>query len=368
MKKWIVVFIILLSTTALHAQERIYHFTSDFLFRYERQQFPDIFPGRDDVDRFRVRWRPGVVIKPNLIWTIGLEVEANGIHESDGDVDPPRFPEFHSPIFDRDNFKRNSVVLSKAFAKYSPTSDLEFIGGKFDNPFITTEMVWDNDLRPNGGVLKVSAGADDEAWRITGRIGDFYASHYLHDRTNVVAAQGAFILTEGVTKLTFAASYYDHNVHDLDPSLVRTNTRSGFGLLNDYNLFDLIGRVRFGFEFVPIMAQFDYVHNTAANSFDPSMPGNGDTGWLVEATVGQFEEVGDFELGWAYHHVESDAVLAAYNTDDWWFPTRGEGYRIHGGLMVAPHVIISASYLNQSFIDQSPEFKRWQVNCIVKWP
>jgi Putative porin len=343
-------------------------FTSNLLLIFERQEFPQVPIPRESVDRYRVRWRPGLLFLIHPDFEIGVEAVANGIEESDENVQPPRFPEFHNPLFDRDNFRRNKIVLSRAFARYAPSPAFELIGGKFENPFLVTPMVWDRDeLHPNGGVVTVSYASEDEAVRWTGRFADFYATQYYGDRTNLIAAQGILQLSAGLSRLIFSGAYYNHDVKDLAVQLFRTNTRSGGSLANDYNLVDLIARIRLSFR-IPVIGQFNYVKNTAADVFQPNQPGNGDQGYLAEIVIGQIQQPRDFRIGFTHHHVESDAVLAAYNTDQWWFPTRGEGYRIHGSFMAWKSLILHASYLNQTLIDQDNEFKRWQFSAEIPWP
>src|SRR5262249_44341640 len=161
-------------------------------FRYEVQQFPD---AREDVKRARVRWRPGVSFHASPSIEVGAEAEINLIHESDEDA---LVPQFHTPTFDRDNFKRDDIVLSRAFVRFNPKPDFEVIGGKFENPFLTSEMVWDKDLHPNGGAVSVSHSFHQEAFSLKATAGDFYATHYLHDRTNVFGLQGVLNATSGI--------------------------------------------------------------------------------------------------------------------------------------------------------------------------
>jgi len=348
------------------SQSRL-QFHSNALLRYENQEFPDSPPGRESVDRYRIRWRPELLFQIHPDAQIGIEAEANWINESDDDVRPPRFPEFHTPAFDRDNFKRDAVVLSKAFVRYLPSQKFFIVAGKFDNPFLTSELLWDDDLRANGAALSASYESPAGSNSLTLRAADFYASHYLHDRTNVLAVQGIFQATTGAARWTFASTYYDHNVDELGTSLVRTNTRSGATVLNDYNLLDMIARIRINL-LLPLRVQVDYVVNTAKETFIPTLAGNGDQGLLAEFFVGNIEKPHGFRLGYAYHRVESDAVFAAYNTDDWWFPTRGEGYRLRGSFKPIEHMILSLSYLKQTLIGQEAEFKRLQVSAEIDWP
>jgi hypothetical protein len=366
MKRILVLVAVLLSWN-VYAQEKI-HFSSNLLLRYDRQEFPRTQAAyRADVERYRVQWRPFLLfyITPEL--EAGVQAEANWIDESDEDVEPPAFPEFHTPLFDRDNFKRDEVYLSRAYLKYSPSPNLQIIGGKFENPFFVTELVWDHDLQPNGAAVSISAESHDGTFRFTGRVADFYASHYLHDRTNLVGVQGVIQATAGPARFTFSTAYYDHQVDDLAVPLLRTNTRSGTVLANDYNLVDLIARARWNLT-IPITAQIDYVKNVAADNFISPGVGNGDSAYMADFLVGQLQEPFDFRAGFAYHWVESDAVLAAYNIDEWWFPTRGEGYRIHGSVLPLKQLAFHVSYINQTLIDQDSEFKRWLVSAEINWP
>jgi hypothetical protein len=348
----------------LYAQNKV-QFSSNLLLRYDRQEFPEV-PYRETVERYRVQWRPTLLFFLTPEVELGLQAEANWIDESDEDVEPPLFPEFHTPLFDRDNFKRDAVVLSRAYLKYAPSPNFQMIGGKFENPFFVTELVWDHDLQPNGAALSASYENEDGSLRFTGRIADFYASHYLHDRTNLIGVQGVLQATSGPARFTFSGAYYDHHVDDLAVPLLRTNTRNGTELANDYNLVDLIARARWNLS-IPITAQIDYVINVAADNFAPGA-GNGDSAYMADILLGQLQEPFDFRAGFAYHWVESDAVLAAYNIDEWWFPTRGEGYRIHGSVLPLKQLAFHVSYIHQTLIDQEPEFKRWLISAEINWP
>jgi len=366
MKRLFSFFCFLLTASFCFAQGNRVRFKSELLLRFERQQFPD---NREDVDRYRLRWRPGLLFQLHPSLEAGVEAEINWIDESDEDTPLPGFtsPQFHTPLFDRDNFKRDAIVLSKAFVKFAPSPRLEILGGKFENPFLVSELLWDRDLRPNGGTVSVSYESANGSFLLTGRAGDFYATHYLHDRTNVIAVQGMFQATAGISRWTVALSYYDHDTNELDPALLRGNTRTVALLLNDYNLLDLIGRFRLNLK-IPVTAQIDFVTNRSADVFTPGLAGNGDQGYLLEFFIGQLQSRGNFRIAYGRHRVESDAVLAAYNTDDWWFPTRGEGYRITGAVMLLQSMSIHVSYLNQTLIDQSAEFKRLQISAEFNWP
>ncbi|MCI0411224.1 putative porin [bacterium] len=381
---------LLLVSVSVFAGDRM-RFTSQLMLRYERQTFTQIPLPRDAVNRYRLRWRPGLLFLPHPDLELAIEGEANVIEESDEDVPAPRSPEFHTPVFDRDNFKRDDVVLSRAYLRYTPVPQLDLRAGKFENPFLVTEMLWDNDLHPNGVALQTEYVSADEKIRLTGRIADYYASHYQDDRTNVFAVQGGVQTRLGNATVTFATAYYDYDVKELPVFLFRTNTRSDPTLINDYNLLDLIGRVRFNFS-IPLVVQLDHVHNTAAP--DTSMPlvnavrlnrlrspnspkattdhtiptGRGNDGILAEILIGKLDVARDFRIGYGFHRVESDAVLAAYSTDDWWFVTRVKGHRFRFSFMPVQSVLFHFSFLRQTLIDQVGSFSRLQISTEINWP
>jgi len=339
-------------------------FHSHIRLRYDVQQFPDV---RKDVTRFRFQWRPQVEFRLNPSLDAGIGIVADATHESDEDHFLPgfSFPQFHSPVTERDNIN-DEIYLSQAFLRYAPSPHLEIIGGKFENPFLHTELLWAEDLTPNGGTITAAYTSAGGGLTLRGRVGDFYSSQYKRDNINVVAIQGVLQADTANARFTAGVSYYDHSIRSLDPTLLRTNSKSGTRLINDYNIIDLIGRARWSLA-LPITAQIDYVKNVAADSFTTSS-GNGDSGYLIDLFVGQLQEAYQFQAGVSFHRVESDAVLAAYNTDEWWFPTRGEGYRIHGGFVIHPAVILSASYLHQTLIDQKAVFGRWLITVDIRWP
>ena len=100
----------------------------------------------------------------------------------------------------------------------------------------------------------------------------------------------------------------------------------------------------------------------------PQLTGNGETGYIVEGAVGSIESGGNFRASISYHRVESDAVLAAYDTDDWWLPTRGQGFRILTSSRVARPLILTFSYLDQKLIGTDLHFKRYQASAEIVWP
>src|SRR6185369_1600904 len=57
----------------------------------------------------------------------------------------------------RDNYDSRDARVDLAFARFEPVSWLRVEGGRFEMPLGLTEMIWDRDLRPQGGALTLEA-------------------------------------------------------------------------------------------------------------------------------------------------------------------------------------------------------------------
>jgi hypothetical protein len=53
----------------------------------------------------------------------------------------------------RDNYKSRDARFDLAFGRLEPASWIRIEGGRFEMPVRLTEMIWDRDLRPQGGAL-----------------------------------------------------------------------------------------------------------------------------------------------------------------------------------------------------------------------
>jgi hypothetical protein len=70
------------------------------------------------------------------------------------------------------NFSKYAIWLDRAFLKYEPKifqdADIALLAGRFDNPFLSTEAIWDDDLGFDGLALKGK-------WKASDSISPFFA-------------------------------------------------------------------------------------------------------------------------------------------------------------------------------------------------
>jgi hypothetical protein len=94
-------------------------------------------PSGAQQSRWRFRLRLGAEITLTDQWSAGFELSTQKASDSGNQT-------FENGFDDYD------IFISKAFLRWDPNKAFTFIGGKFTNPFYTTDLVWDADITPNG--------------------------------------------------------------------------------------------------------------------------------------------------------------------------------------------------------------------------
>ncbi|HVO11372.1 MAG TPA: hypothetical protein VMX54_11580 [Vicinamibacteria bacterium] len=299
------------------------NFTGDALGRFEwtRQTSDEPFGGSGDQERWRVQVRPRLEL--NLKW-FSAGVGAEGNYSKDQNDQPP--PDAPLTVI-RDNYRSRDVRLDLAWGRLD-VGPVTAQGGRFLMPLPLTEMVWDADLRPQGGAVSLSLPHRDATTRVS--LTGIYAkgSHVFEDDSVMYGGGAELRLTgQAGAYLQFAGSYLQFQDLDrLDPLLRRENTRVGalpaaedFGqLAYDYHVVDLVGRLSTG----QLALTADYCWNTALHS---------DNGGLWLAAVLGSTQTSRARLEYTYARIDRDAVVAAFNTDDFYWHTGLEAHRVDLG-------------------------------------
>jgi hypothetical protein len=311
---------------------------SKFKFRVEslgRQEWTWDIPRAEDISRQRFQLVPRIDL--NLNWlTLGVAGEFN--YSSDENTEG-------SPAIVRDNYKSRDARVDMAFLRLEPVRWLKLEGGRFEMPVRFTEMIWDKDLRPQGGalVLAVRNADGDETFSLTG----LYAkgSHVFDDQdTEMFVGSGRLSLAAGTdSRFSFIASYVEwRHVDSLELMIRRQNTRGLDGRLAlDYRVVDLVARLRRGGT-VESAIVADYCWNTALDENNKGL-------WL--ALILGSTETAKGSLEYTYAKVDKDATVAAYGTDDFFWVTGWEGHRVDLGVRTGDHASFHAVGQLQRFKD-----------------
>lgn len=297
-----------------------------------------------------------------------------------------------------------SVLLEQAYLRYNYEYDdynrVSLWGGRMPNPWVSTDLVWDNDLNFEGlaANYRFSFGASDVYADMANSdlplfitVGAFPLQEVelsTHDKWLVGAQLGGQWLTSGQSAFTVALAYYDYRNlvgerNTLDSKLtdftapefmqkgntlfdIRNDTdvaTDRWALASDYNEINLILRADLA-NFAPIHVVLtgDYVMNDGFQESDVSaLTGFTELartkGYQLQLAVGwpQISKADDWRITTAFKYLERDAVVDAYTDSDFHLGgTDAEGWimGVEYGLM--HNTALNFRWLSASAIDGPP--------------
>jgi putative porin len=301
----------------------------------------------EDDDRWRGQLRPRLEIDLGKIF-LGVGGDFNYSSDENTKDISPTFP------IVRDNYKSRDARLDLAFARLQPAGWLRLEGGRFPMPVALTEMIWDRDLRPQGGALTLDFRNHGGFEAIGITVLGARSSHVFDDddTSMLLASLGATLPAGQQTKLELLGSYVAFSdVDKLEPILRRQNLRVAgapapppLGL--DYKVVDLVARLRYGGK-TPTMLVAEYCWNTEADDLNKGL-------WA--AVVIGSTETSSARFEYTYASVDRDATLAAYGADDFLWVTGWDGHRLDLGFRTGEHASVHAVGQLQRFKDSPRGF------------
>lgn len=252
----------------------------------------------------------------------------------------------------RDNFDPREARLDLAFVRVQ-AGPARLHAGRFAMPVRFTEMVWDRDLRPQGGALTLEAANRGPFHRLSLTGLGARGSHVFpqdgafdfSDRETVWIASASAVAGEpGRGTLELTASYLTwSDLEHVDPRLRRQNRRAtpGGALASGFDVVDLVARYS---KDAGMSVQFvaDYCWNTAVDDDNRGL-------WLA-AVLGS-TQTARASLEYTFAKVDPDATLAAFAADDFLWETGWEGHRVDLGFRLADHYALHGVAQRQRFKD-----------------
>jgi hypothetical protein len=278
-------------------------FAGDFRLRYEGNSAVEEGPERH---RGVLRLRVGATYRLNDLLEVGARVAT-------GDPGDPRSTDVTSGDFVDDP----QVSLDLAYLE-AKSQRAFATGGKFRNPFATTELVWDADVNPPGaaGWLETAPVAGFTP-RLTGMF-MIVDEQSLGSDSTMWGAQARMTRPAGDRfGLDLALGYWDYTIASLahadDPGDTRGNllTPGRTAFLSDFDLADVVVTLSLpgpGAEW-PVRVVADYVRNLDAAV-------DADQGFQVQVAAGRTGIRRAVELLYGYAECETDAVLGAFSNDN----------------------------------------------------
>ncbi len=355
-------------------------------------------------DRFRERYR--------LRFNINSKIDndfAVGLSLASGDLGDPVSTNSTLTGF----FTRKPIAIDKAFGTYTPHGIKPFslTVGKFGYTWLRTELVWDNDINPEGAseqiawnwkgkiinhfavvgyetpIFEVSGGADtymtgaqvQTGWdlakkaKLTADVAYYDFAHADTIAQNQTQTPANGFATQGTTNagggnFGFSASGLTNNF-----GVIGTGAAAKRFFASKYGIVDALMRLDFdtGIKRLPIYALFDYAQNTracsnlgifvAAGVAPPTCDPHQRHGYWGEFKVGQTKNKGDLLLGYSFIRIERDAVLSAFDFSDLRQQTNVINHRLEAYYQAYPHVQVGVTGLigRQIVNAQSPTVERW---------
>ncbi len=299
-------------------------------------------------DRWRLQARPRVEFGINRV-TVGFGGEFN--YSQDKNYLPA-----NQPII-RDNYRSRDARVDLAFARWQIGAAARLEGGRFEMPVALTEMLWDRDLRPQGGALTLETHDEGGRPRLGLTLLAARGSHVFDDGgVGMLLASGAGFFGAGEQgRIEVRGSFVKFtSVDKLEPRIRRQNSRIGGLVFQDYDVLDGIVRYRRDGS-VPLQLVADLCWNLGA---DPTARAPGEAArknnqglWLA-AVVGSTRSR-RLRLEYTFARVDKDATVAAYATDDFFWATGWLGHRGDLGVKATDHVAFHVIGQLQRFKDSA---------------
>lgn len=291
-------------------------FSGDFRVRYEdtTKQKPGAVPGRlDPRHRMVIRFRAGLTkkIANQLDFGVRLASGARG--------DPNTTDVTLGDFVDKFEVSLDRVYLGWGYR------DLSLSAGRFVNPLVRTELVWDDDVNPQGFAANYTFSQSKRV------IPKFTAVYSIIDEqtTNpdsyMVGGQAQVrIQSSKVWNLTVAGAYYDYTIKslthaDAGDTLSNYLNQSRTDYVSDFNLLNAvaIAEHRALGDHWPIRVAIDFVRNLGT----AGAAANENEGFSLETAIGRATARKDTRYRYGFSRLETDAVLAAFTNDNTTFPT-----------------------------------------------
>ncbi len=355
------------ATSPVQSQDNPLNFGGDFRVRHEitTKQEPTtagsaVFDGARN--REVVRFRFGINRKINGLFNFGARLAT-------GSPDDPNTTDITMGDF----FNDLTISLDRAYMEMK-YKGLFLTGGKFANPYLTTELVWDGDVNLQGfGASHTFSGLGKITPRLTG-VYSIIDEQTIRDDSYLLGGQVEFgISASPDVSLRLGGGYYDYTINSLvnaGSGDILSNrldsTRTGY--FSDFDLIDVVATVdhrglsqRFPFRFVG-----NYVKNQGADDKN--------TGFGLDLFLGQASKKHDLRFQYGYTQTETDAVLAAFSHDNTTLATNYDQHTVAVDYVVVDNTILNVTWYYYRLHEapgstsvQNDFFSRLRLNALVKF-
>lgn len=326
-------------------------FRWDMLFRYDRIENLVLRPS---IRRGRFEARPELDLVVSDRFRAG--VRAVGDLGTDQNSDNAR---------NFDNYRTTGVSLDRWFVEGKPGS-FDLMAGSFGMPLVASEMLWDHDIQTPGAAALWEIHSGASTFRIGGA--GFYGPQREGDRTRIGAGQIVWRIGDPAKfSVETAASYWSFDPDRLKLGYLRQNyvevePDGSRGFISRFHIGDLLIRARFPIGSVPFTISLDGLKNFGARG--PAKDDGEDFAYEASVTAGRVGTPGQVRGFYTFQHVERDALIGAYNTDDWWFHSWYHGHRFGLAVTIFPQIFVQGTAMFQQRLDRNTWVGRFTADLV----
>lgn len=331
-----------------------------------------------NANRQRMRFRFGAKAAVSEQLEVGARLVTGG---AAGDLNESSEPVSTNQTFS-DTFAKRNFNLDTAYVKYAPAWPVEGLstvlwGGLFENPFVSTPLIWDGDLAFSGAATQLAYTAGPVAPFLTLGVFPIDSDGFGTDNPNLWAVQGGLTLTPGLAtgtevldhlKVRTALAYYDYQNVDKH-AIVNTqsgNTNdAGSVTSKDFNELNPLIELSSSALGVPVALWSDFVTNTHASAQD--------SGYQFGLKLGKaskpFSLTEGWEAGYFYERLEADAVFDGFADSDFGGGgTNTQGHAYWLTLASLKNSTIGARFINAKEVKGAKTHEnRVQVDWVTKF-
>lgn len=323
----------------------------DLRVRYERREVDKPNTGNDPArDRLRTRFRLG------MVWDNQSENLEIGAGLATGGDDGTST---NATWSDSNFFETGDIRLDYAYARHK-LGDLSLTAGQHQNPFETSWLLWDSDLRPAGFTVHYEKGL------FVGTAGGYEVYQAGDDVSMVFGGQAGVKGKMGKGKYAVHLAYYDFDSKIFD-KVARPNPDYEYAIGDLYASLELpLGPVK-GSLYGDVFKNFgaDGTVGVAGGTLDPK---DENLGWVI----GLGAKIGQFKISYAYVVVGADSVVGTLKDADFGTgvsETDLKGSRIDLGYSVSKNFSVGTTIMDYKAKEQAnkPEARLYQVDLSYKF-
>ncbi len=320
-------------------------FSGDLRVRFQMENI------EGDPNRNRGRFRGRFGFKTNLAENteVGLRL-ASGVGEQTST----------NQTFE-DSFSQKSIWIDRFYVKHK-INNFGIIAGKIENPFYSTDLIWDTDINPEGIAFTYQNN------NFFTNLGVFILDEF-RNLTDDPMLYGFQIGYKGKNFKIGSGIYLTNNLvgkkqDDISPKYKpKGNSLNNGEYIYEYKPISILFEVT-PFEIVNKSFKIygEYIQNTESNLVN-------NKGYLIGISLGNLKEKGDFEFGYNYRRIEADATMAILSDSDInGGGTSLKGHKINFGYQVSKNSSLGVTYfIGSPLSPRNDKRNTLQIDYLVKF-